>query len=313
MERKDVIERAYQLINTPIDPNLKCPVALEDIVNYRESEAGETVEYFASPAQDRGDTVISVADGNGHLTYNKIGLKTVLPLTFIGIQSQLETILLDEIMNSKDQTALAAKKDGIIRSMDNKEIYNVMNLCLGAGEGQEIDKVTGEDLLDVIIRMKQLISDYSTDYVLIVAADVSDKIESYDKDNVTTFEYSFPIVDQLARLGIKKVVKVLGTIGDGSTKVLANGLAILVGRNSNIATGGQRPVTMLRRKFGKETAELSGATEGAVRLVDVAKTPTIIDATYNVLGYGVFGYESVIQVLLNPRAVAWTDNILASL
>lgn len=311
MERKDVIERAYQLINTPIDPNLRTPVELADIVNYRESEAGETVEYFASPAQDRADTVISVASGDGKLVYNKIGLKTVLPLTFVGIQSQLETILLDEIMNSKDQSALAAKKDGIIRSMDNKEVYNVINLCLGAGTGQEITKATGEDLLDVIIRMKELIADYSTDYVLLVASDVMNAIESYDKNNVTNFQYDFRIKQQLDDLGIKKVVKVVGTIGDGSTRVLALGKAILVGRNSNIATGGQRPITMLRRKFSKETAELSGATEGAVRLVEVAKTPTIVDTNANVLGYGVFGYESVIQVLLNYRAVAWSDSIIA--
>ena len=67
MERKDVIERAYQLINEPIDPNLRCPVELVDVVNYRESEAGETVEYFASSAQDRAADDIYAADAAGTL------------------------------------------------------------------------------------------------------------------------------------------------------------------------------------------------------------------------------------------------------
>ena len=311
MERKDVIERAYQLINEPIDPNLRCPVELVDIVEYRESEAGETVEYFATPAQDRAADDIYAADANGTITYHKIALKTVLPLTFVGLQSKLETVLIDEILNSKDQSALAAKKDGIIRAMDCEEVRRILNLVLGVGS-QEITKATGEDLLDVIIRMKQLVSDYSTDYILLVASDVMNAIESYDKENVDNFNYKMEIMAEIAKLGIKKVVKVLGNSGyaAGNTPVLAAGKAILVGRNSSLVRG--RPITFLRRKFQKEIAELSGAGEGAVRLVDIAKTPTPVNAAgANTLGYSVFGYESIIQVLTNFRAVAWSDTILA--
>jgi hypothetical protein len=83
-----------------------------------------------------------------------------------------------------------------------------------------------------------------------------------------------------------------------------------VGRNSGLAAG--RPITFLRRKFSKEIAELSGAAEGAVRLIDVAKTPTVINgSSANTLGYGVFGYESIIQVLTNYRAIAWSDDLIA--
>lgn len=303
------IERAYQLINTPIDPNLKCAVELADIVNYRESEPGETVEYFASPAEDRADTTISSIDANGSITYAKVPLKGVLPLTFVGVQSNLETVLLDEVMNSKDQTALAAKKDGIIRSMDNKEIKNVLALILGASS-QEVVKATGEDLLDAIIKMKQKISNYATDYVFLGASDVIDAIEAYDKDNITVANYSFPIKEQMSRLGIVKILKVLGT--DGTNPVLAAGACVLVGRNSSIATGGQRPVTMLRRKFSKVIAENAGAKEGDVRLVNIEPLANVVNAQgMNTLGYGVVGYESVIQVLLNFRAVCWSDSILS--
>ena len=313
MERKDVIERAYQLINEPIDPNLDCPVELADIVNYKESEAGETVEYFASSAQDRAITGLYTADGAGSITYVKVPLKSVTALTFVGLQSKLETVLIDEILNSKDQSALAAKKDGIIRAMDNEEIRRILNLCL-APVSQKITKVAGEDLLDVIIRMKQLISSYSTDYVLLVASDVMDKIESYDKDNVDNFNYKMSIMEELKKLGINKVVKVLGNtdFDDSDEAVLAAGKAILVGRNSNLVKG--RPIHFLRRKFAKEVAELSGAGEGAVRLIDIAKTPSVINAAgKNTLGYGCFGYESVIQVLTNYRAVSFSENIIAVL
>jgi hypothetical protein len=160
--------------------------------------------------------------------------------------------------------------------------------------------------------MKQLVSDYSTDYVLLVASDVMDAIERYDKENVSNFNYKMNILDEIAKLGIKKVVKVIGeTRLDASTdKVLADCKAILVGRNSNLTAG--RPISFLRRKFTKEIAELSGAAEGAVRLVQVVPTPIIINTNgANTLGYGVFGYESLIQVLTNYRAVAWSDEIIA--
>jgi len=311
MERKDVIDRAYQLINEPIDPNLKCAVELADIVNYKESEAGETIEYFASSAQDRGADTIYAADTNGTLVYAKVGLKTVTALTFVGLQSKLETVLIDEILNSKDQSALAQKKEAIIRAMDSEEVHRILNLCL-AVPSQEVNKVTGMDLLDTIIKMKEKVSDYATDYVLLCASDVMNEIEKYDKENVGTFNYKMEIKAELAKIGIVKIVKVLGNSGlaGGSTPCLDAGKAILVGRNSGLAAG--RPITFLRRKFSKEIAELSGAAEGAVRLIDVAKTPTVINgSSANTLGYGVFGYESIIQVLTNYRAIAWSDDLIA--
>jgi hypothetical protein len=311
MERKDIIEKAYQLINEPIDPNLRCPVELQDIVEYREAEPGETVEYFASPAQDRAVDDIYAADVNGTITFHKVPLKTVTALTFVGLQSKLEVVLLDEILNSKDNTALAAKKQGIIRAMDGEEVKRILNLVLAVAS-QEITKDSGEDLLDVIIKMKQKVSNYATDYILLVASDVMDAIEIYDKAHVTTFNYKMSIFEELEKIGIKKIVKVLGDPGlDGSsTPVLAAGKAILVGRNSNLVKG--RPITFLRRKFTKEVAEMSGAAEGAVRLIDVAKTPVPVNASNaNTLGYGVLGYESIMQVLTNYRAVSWSDEIIA--
>jgi hypothetical protein len=310
-ERKDVIERAYQLINEPIDPNLRCPVELADIVNYKESEAGETVEYFASSAQDRAITDLITVNADGNIEYVKVGLKAVTALTFVGIESNLETILINEIMNSKDQGALAAKKNGLIRAMDNEEIRRILGLCLAA-TSQEINKGTGEDLLDVIIKMKQKVSDYSTDYILLVASDVMDAIERYDKDNVDNFHYKMSILEEITKLGITKIVKVIGqTRFDASTvSVLAAGKAILVGRNSNLVAG--RPIAFLRRKFEKEIAELSGAGEGAVRLIEVAKTPQVINSNgKNTLGYGVFAYESVIQVLTNYRSISWSDDLIS--
>ncbi|MHA1304504.1 MAG: hypothetical protein ACTSPI_12475, partial [Candidatus Heimdallarchaeaceae archaeon] len=65
---KDVIQKAYELIGSPIDPNLKVPAEVMDIVDFKESEAGETVEYFNSDHSGVDD--IYAADANGTITYH---------------------------------------------------------------------------------------------------------------------------------------------------------------------------------------------------------------------------------------------------
>jgi hypothetical protein len=300
------IQKAYELIGAPIDPNLAVPAEVMDIVDFKASEPGEAVEYFASDATVTDD--IYAAESDGTITYHKISLSGVTALTFAGLQSKMETVLLEEIMNSHDQTALARKKESIIRAMDKEEARRVLALVLAVAS-QEITPDSDDDILDVIIKMQQLVSDYADNYILLVASDVQNKIDTYDKDRVTTDNYKIDIMASIAKLGIKKVVKVIGTLTNSTgagQKVLANGHMILVGRNSSLAEG--NPLKMRRRKFNKEIAERSGAKEGDTRLVNFADTPMPINAdNANTLGYSVFGYESVISVLVNYRAVAWAD------
>ena len=307
---KSIIERAYQLINEPINPNLRTPVELIEAVNYEESNAGEDLVYFKSPDTDRGLDGIYSADANGSITFHKIGLKSTTAISFSSVQTKLETVLLDELMASKDLSALASCKQNLILSLDNYETKLVCDVVLSVA-GQEVTKASGEDILDVIIKMKQLISNYSNDYVLLVAPDVMDEIETYDKANVGNFNYKMSIFEELSKLGVKKIIKVLGVtkMDDVEAPILANGKSILVGRNSKLLK--QKPISLCRRKFTKEIAEYSGAGEGAVRLINVVPTPYIVNADgKNTLGYGVFGYESLAVVLLNYRAVAWSGEIL---
>lgn len=302
---KDIISRAYQLINEPLDPVLKTG-DLSEVINYRESEAGETVEYFASNQIREAATLIAAA-GDGSLTYHKIPLKTTVALTFSGLQSNAENILIDEILNSKDQNALAQKKEAIIAAMDSEEAYLVCSL-VSAATAQEVNKVTGMDLLGTIVKMKEKVSDYATDYVLLVASDVMNKVDSYDLDMKASYNYRMGIKETLASIGVVKVIKIQGLNKVGAP-VLANGTALLIGRNSKISDG--RPITLLRRKFSKEIAEFSGAAEGAVRLVDIAKTPMTVVGGKLSLSYSCFGYESIISCLVNPYAVAFSDDILS--
>lgn len=297
-----LIEKAYQLINTPVDPNLPVPEELKDAIDYKEANAGEPVEYFNTDTSAVDD--IYAADANGTITFHKITLQTPVALTFTGLQSKLETVLVDEILNSQDQSALAVKKDSIIRGMDKEEARLAMNLVLAVAS-QEITIASGEDLVDVITRMKNKISKFATDYILLLGADVSDALDSYDKDNADNFNYRIGAKAYLREMGINSIVKVVGEVN--ATPVLAATSGILIGRNSNIAKG--RPIKLVRRKFSGEVARLAGAEEGAVRLVKIVENPYPVNAANaNTLGYGVFGYESKVLALTNYRAVAWCDD-----
>lgn len=305
MDRADMLVKAYELIGSPIDPNLKVPAEVMDIVDFREAEAGEAVEYFNSDSANVDD--IYTADASGTITYHKITLRTPVALTFVGLQSKMETVLLDEIINSKDNTALAKKKDSLIRAMDKEEARRILGLVL-AVSSQEITPDSDDDILDVIIKMKQKVSDYADNYILLVASNVMDKIETYDKDHVATFNYKMSIMDEIAKLNIKKVVKVIGKVGDPSTgtAVLATGNMILVGRDSSLAEG--RPIKFRRRKFSGEVAKLSRVPEGSTRLVQEVQNPYVVNGSNaNTFGFAVCGYESQIEVLTNYRATSWSD------
>jgi hypothetical protein len=63
---------------------------------------------------------------------------------------------------------------------------------------------------------------------------------------------------------------------------------------------------MMRRKFSAEIAARAGAKEGDVRLVNIADVPQPVNGG-NVLGYAVYGYEQLAQVITNYRALCWSD------
>jgi hypothetical protein len=134
-----------------------------------------------------------------------------------------------------------------------------------------------------------------------------DAIEIYDKQNVTSFNYKMSILDQIAALGISKIVKVLGK--DNVTPVLADGKAVLVGRNSSLIS--TKPLILARRKFSKEIAENSGASEGAVRLVDIIRLPVHNASGVPILGYSVLGYESLNASCVNFRGIAYSTDIIS--
>ena len=307
MDRVDLV--IARDLGQPIDPNLSVPVELAEIANVETAEPGELVRIFDCTDEDANADDIYSADANGKLTLHKVSAVTPATLTFVGLQSKLEYVLINEVLPAADQNALARKKAGISRGMDKQEVKRVCDAILALdGDTGEADCETvqgsNDDLYDLIVAMVHQVEDYATDYVLLAGSSVKEAIDVYDKVNADNFNYRVGLDEYLRKAGIT-VIKVVGTVNSGA--ILNTSKMILVGRNSKLAAG--RPITFVRRKFSKEIAALMNVTEDSpVRAISVAQAPTIIaaDTNSNLLGYGVFGYESIIEAITNYRAISWS-------
>ena len=298
-ERKLAVEIA-KAIGSPIDPNLKVPFVLNEIADSDTAEPGESCWTFADDGN--GDDIYTV-DANGAITTHKVSPAAATDLIFVHYNTKLEYVLVKDIMDAKDQGALGRKKAALARAMDKIEVKRMLDACV-ALVGQDVTQASGEDIFDVIIKLKQKIEDYGDNFILLVGSTVKNLIDTYDKDMAATNNYKAGLQEYLVNAGIK-VVKVTGTvdIGAGQVALLNTAKAVMIARDSTIAEG--KPIKFIRRKISPEIALSMGIeVDGAERGLIVANTPINL-AGVNTLGYGVYAYESVIEAITNKRAISY--------
>ena len=304
MDRNLGLEIA-RAIGSPIDPNLPVPFVLKEIADVETVPPGESVWTFADDAN--GDDIYTV-DAAGAITVHKVSPAGATDLTFVHLNSKLEYVLVKDIMDAKDQGALARKKAALARAMDKIEVKRILDACLGIA-GQDVTQATGEDVYDVILKMVHKVEDYGDNYVLLLGSAVKEIIDTYDKDKVTTFNYNIGLMQRIKDLGIQ-AIKVTGKVdvGAGQVSLLGANKAVLVARDSTLAQG--RPIAFVRREISPEIAKGMGIeVDAAQRGLVVAGTPVIVSGT-NTLGYGVYGYESLIEAIVNKRAIAYCASIV---
>ena len=306
-----------KLIGQPINVQLPVPVELGAIADVFTAEVGEKVWRYT--AFDTSlDTCLQV-DSAGAITLVKRTPTGDAELTFDGLNSKMEYVLIDDILSETDNVqVLARRKESITRSMDKRELYAIVTALLAKTAGflpgvnpAEYTVGSSKDLYDVIIGMKHLVEDYGDGFVLLVGSTVKEKIDTYDKDNVGSFRYNIALISRLREIGIE-VIKVFGNVeltdGGGETAIMDSKKLILVAKNSRIAEG--KPIKFVRRKISPDIARLMGAeVDSAQRALIVNPTP-VNNAGVNTLAYGVYGYESVIWTITNPKAICIADATL---
>jgi len=301
-ERKLSIEIA-RAIGTPIDPNLPVNPLISGIADTEAVPAGEDCYTFV--ADTEVDKVYALAS-NGSVTEVKVTPNAISSaLTFAYFDSGLNYVLAKDILETKDSTKMARTKIRLTRSLDKKEVAGIIVVALAAATGDRaITQATGDDVLDVIIKMKHAIENYGDNYVLLAGANVKNKIDSYDKDRANVDYYKVGINESLATMGIKvvKVSGVLSTDGAANVPLLAADSAILVALDSTLQVG--RPLVAVRRIISAELAAgLNIEVDNAQRGLFVANVPVIV-AGANTLGYAIYGFENFVIACVNPYAVA---------
>jgi hypothetical protein len=320
-------------IGEPINTQLPVPVAIERICNLDTAEAGEHV-YRLKTMDEYADVVLAVDATNGTITVKKKRPLQDVELTFSGYNSKLEYVLVEEILTRVDTKALARRKAAISRGMDKYELELILNAILSPANTyfpyditdgvpgssykgpSVITAVTADDIYDLIMKAKQELEDYGDKFVLLCGSAVKNAIDTYDKDKANSLNYNVNLTQKLAELNIE-VIKIFGKVandaGETEDALLNTNKFILVAVNSTIASG--KPIEFVRRKIPAEIAALMGASvDNAQRALMVTQTPMQVDfsgTSSPVLGYGVYGYESIIFCISNPKAIATCDATLA--
>ena len=291
-------------IGTPVDSNLPVTPVLAEIADKETAEVGEKV-YTLVPDDSNDVDTIYTTDANGTITPVKIALGTPTELTFSHLQSKLEYVLVKEVIESPDTDAFARRKVAIQRAMDKKELKAALDLVLNVA-GQEVVQESTDDIYKLIKKMVRKIEDYADNYILLCGSTAWAAISDYDKDVADTDNYNPQINKMLADEGIKKV-KVVGNIKTDSGSnlaVLDASKLILVGRNSALAKG--KPIVLVRRKLSPIAENAGAEVTLEERAVFVPEVPApFYNGTTMTVGYGIFGYESFIEAILNYRATCW--------
>jgi len=309
MDKNFVLEIA-QLIGQPINTQLPVPVELTAIADVFTAQAGEKVWRY-NALETTADVVLDVSTG-AIVTVKRDGVGDA-EMTFKGLNSKLEYVLVDAVLASPDTDLLSRRKESITRAMDKKEIKNILDAIIaGDASGDNIyfpavnpeDLGSGSDIYDLIVAMKHKVEDYGDGYVLLCASDVKEAIDNYDKSINATNVGGVSLPAKLKELGIE-VVKIFGKVSQASNEaevaIMPAGKMILIAKNSRISEG--KPIKFVRRLISPEIAKLMGATvDKAQRALIVNPTPVNL-AGVNTLAYGVYGYESVIFCITNPKAI----------
>ena len=162
-----------KLIGQPIDTQLPVPYELAKIADTDTADAGEHVWRYAALDTD-ADVILQADTSNGAIIVKKRSPLTDIELSFTGLNSKMEYVLVNDILNSPDTKKLARRKASITRGMDKIELKTIITLIEADNAtlkpGLDVtsdDPSSGEDLYDAIMSMVHTVEDYGDNYVLL--------------------------------------------------------------------------------------------------------------------------------------------------
>lgn len=129
MEDRNMKLEIAKLIGEPINPALPVPVALSAIADVSTAPAGDKVYQYASEDNDV-DEIYEVNTSTGKIVVVKKDPLSDAQLTFTGLNSRKQYVLLDTVLSSPDVEVLGRKKASISRGMDKLELKRILDAIL---------------------------------------------------------------------------------------------------------------------------------------------------------------------------------------
>lgn len=309
---KNLYLEIAKTIGEPIDVNLPVPVEISEIADTDTAEPGEKL-YNLAQLDEEVDEILTI-ETDCRVNAVKVDPKTDTLVAFQGLNSRLKYVCVDTILNGSDGKGnpdlgvLARKKEAITRGMDKLELYRILKAIIDSASIDEISVASNEDLYDVIMKAKHAVEDYGDNYVLLCGSKVKEAIDLYDKKKADNFNYNVTLTAKLAELGIT-VMKIFGQVKTGdlssqsTVKLLDQNKFILLARNSRLTEG--KPIHFVRRRISPDIAQSMGAdVDSAQRALFVNPFPVNVGGTNpNTLAYGVYGYEAIVEVIKNTKAI----------
>lgn len=304
-----------RLIGEPINYQKPVPITIEKIADIQEpAKAGEHVWVYSDV--DTAKDVILDIDADSKIKVVKRDPLSDTELTFKTFNSKIERVNVSAVLGSPDYQILGNRKKAILRGMDKREekmiLDGVINGTLETPDSVPIpDKSpssgTSDDIYDVVKDMKHELEDEGNQFVLLAGTSAYNKIDDYDKENASSFNYNVQIRQTaLKDIELHKVFgKVVTADGGDEQRLLDSNYLILIALNTRVGEG--KPIKFIRRRINPNIAELMGAdVDSAQRAVIVDKTPVVVSGT-NYASFGVYGLESLVACITNPKAICVAD------
>lgn len=310
MEERNMRLEIARLINEPLNPSLRSPIALSAIADVSTAKAGERLTYFATDDPTVSE-IYQVNTSTGKIVTVKIDPLTDTQITFTGLNSRKMYVLLDSVLNSPDVNVLGSKKGLITDGMDKLEVKKILDAIIALSAVETITPGSGEDLYDVIERAIAGVEDYGNGYALLCGSQVKLAIDNYAKKYAKTYNYPVGLSARLKEQGVD-IVKVFGKVTTGTASaneadtaspsvLLDTNKFVLVATNSNLQKG--KPIKFIRRIIPPAIAKMMGATIDKTERGLFISNDTVNVAGADTLGYSLYGYESLALVISNTHAI----------
>jgi len=323
-----------------LDPHVLTSPVMANVADFSTAKQGEQIKTFQAERSDKY-VVYDVDPATCDMTAKNVSPTEPVLLAFKGLQTELITYLVTDLLNSEDLSCFADANARLTTSLDVLEsrmiCWSLLNkgikgLATGNSSNTLVESIssvvpeTGDDIYDLIMKADKIVNPYGSDKLVLTGSNVDFSLSTYMKRKaaIDNFAFDSKAGYDAAGISFQKVIGqvqwtgTLHNVGSAGIATSSSEVAvmdadrfIMVARNG--ARTGKRPIKVIRREIAPAIAKLMGVT------VDGAQRATMTDTIYqNVSGtaqaaIAAWAMESLIYCVTDYRCIAVSPDVSAYL